>query len=301
MNIIKKVYYKILRPVISRLDDETPLLALGVLLSNQQYDIKTDNPHDYEFKIFSQWGDDGIIQYLIKHISIANKTFIEFGVEDYHESNTRFLMMHNNWEGFIMDGSEENIERLQKKPYYWKYGLTSKSVFITAENINPLLEATSLTDIGLLSIDLDGNDLHILNELDLSRLNPSIIIMEYNSVFGKDRLITVPYDPTFMRTKKHYSNLYFGASLPALNYIANKKGYALIGSDSAGVNAYFVRDDLLNERIKKVTVEKAHVTSKARESRNKDGSLSYISGEQRYKVIQGLPVLNVITNEIENL
>lgn len=295
------MYYKLLRPVISRLDDETQLLALGTLLSKQQYNIDSDNLHDYEFKIFSQWGDDGIIQYLIKHIFIANKTFIEFGVEDYYESNTRFLMMFNNWEGFVMDGSEENMKKLQRQPYYWKYALTSKSVFITQENINQLLEATGFTDIGLLSIDLDGNDLYIFNALDLSRLNPSILIMEYNSVFGKYRPISVPYDPSFIRTKKHYSNLYFGASLPALNYVANKKGYTLIGSNYAGVNAYFVRNDLLNERIKPVSLESAYVTSKTRESRNKDGSLSYIAGEQRYKTIQGLPVLNVITHEIENL
>src|SRR4051812_29874275 len=64
---------------------------------------------DVEFKVFSQWGDDGIIQYLINKIDIPYKTFVEFGVENYTEANTRFLLMNNNWSGLVMDGSEANM------------------------------------------------------------------------------------------------------------------------------------------------------------------------------------------------
>jgi hypothetical protein len=257
--------------------------------------------NDYEFKIFSQWGDDGLIQYLIKNIKIENEIFIEFGVEDYSESNTRFLMMNNNWKGFVMDGSEENMNRLQNQRWYWKYSLKNKSAFITKENINELLAETGFSNVGLLHIDLDGNDAHILEVLDLSKLNPSIIIMEYNAVFGKERAISVPYDKDFVRTIKHYSNLYFGASLPALTFIANNKGYALIGCTLAGNNAYFVRKDLLNEKIKEKTIGEAYVLSKSRESRNKDYSLSYLDGEERYEIIKGMNVINVKTKEIEKL
>jgi hypothetical protein len=132
--------------------------------------------NDFEFKIFSQWGDDGLIQYLIKNIKIENEIFVEFGVEDFSESNTRFLMMNNNWKGFVMDGSEENIERLRAKPWFWKYSLKVKAVFITKENINGLLAETGFKNIGLLHIDLDGNDAHILAELDLKVLNPAILV-----------------------------------------------------------------------------------------------------------------------------
>src|SRR5665213_2355512 len=81
--------------------EEKNLLAMGALLSMQQTLMDSRNINDYEFKIFSQWGDDGIIQYLIKNVKIQNNTFIEFGVEDYQESNTRFLMFNNNWSGFV--------------------------------------------------------------------------------------------------------------------------------------------------------------------------------------------------------
>jgi len=217
------------------------------------------------------------------------------------ESNTRFLIMNNNWKGFVMDGSEQSMDRLKNQNWYWKYSLKQKAVFITKENINELLAETKFKNIGLLHIDLDGNDAHILNELELKDLNPSILIMEYNAVFGKERPISVPYEKDFFRTDKHYSNLYFGASLPALTHIANNKGYGLVGCNLAGNNAYYVRKDLLNETIKEKTIEEAFVLSKFRESRNEDFSLSYLDGKERYEMIKGLSVINVKTNEMEIL
>jgi hypothetical protein len=299
-NKIMKMFKKVFRKLLGK-TDETQLLALGSLLSKQQWQMNSNNLNDYEFKIFSQWGDDGLIQYLIKNIVVENETFIEFGVQDYYESNTRFLMMNNNWKGFVMDGSRKNMVKLKNQSWYWKYSLTCKAIFIDKENINELLAETEFSNIGLLHIDLDGNDAHILNELNLTRLNPSIIIMEYNAVFGKDRPISVPYDRDFIRTNKHYSNLYFGASLPALTYIANNKQYALIGCNLAGNNAYFIRRDLLNKNIKEVSVTEAYKESKFREGRNKDYTLSYLNGDERYEAIKGLKVINVKTNEMEEL
>ena len=251
--------------------------------------------------IFSQFGDDGIIQYLVKNVPVENEIFIEFGVENFLESNTRFLLMNNNWSGFVMDGSEEAMNTLKSQAWYWQYDLRQKAAFIDRDNINDLLGAAGFSNIGLLHIDLDGNDYHILSALDLSRLNPSILIMEYNSVFGKERPISIPYDKLFKRTKAHYSNLYFGASLPALTYGASIKGYALVGCNLAGNNAYFIRKDLLNEKIREVTIEKAYKESKYRESRNPDYSLSYLSGGERLELIKGLDVLNVTTGETEKL
>ena len=117
--LLKKAKSKI----TSFFNDEAELLATGRLLSNQQYNLEFKNIKDYEFKIFSQFGDDGIIQYLIKNLDIKNKTFIEFGVEDYMESNTRFLMMNDNWSGFIIDGSKDSINSIKNTNWYWKYDL----------------------------------------------------------------------------------------------------------------------------------------------------------------------------------
>jgi hypothetical protein len=155
---------------------ETILLAQGSLLSNQQNFINSYNINDYEFKIFSQRGEDGIIQYLIKHMSIKNRLFIEFGVENYMESNTRFLMMNNNWSGLVIDGSAANIKSIRKREWFWKYDLKTKCAFIDKDNINDLLYENGFEDIGILSIDIDGNDYWIFQEMDLSKLNPSIVI-----------------------------------------------------------------------------------------------------------------------------
>jgi hypothetical protein len=304
MKKIVNTFSRLIRRSIQRFGrhrDDSSLLAIGSMLSNQQNSMESTNINDYEFKIFSQFGDDGIIQYLIKNIPIKNEIFIEFGVGNYLESNTRFLMMNNNWTGFVMDGSEQAMRSLKNQRWYWRYALTHKTVFIDKDNINGLLASTGFSDIGLLHIDLDGNDYHILAELDLSALNPSILIMEYNSVFGKDRPITIPYTRDFIRTNAHYSNLYFGASLPALNYAAQQKGYSLIGCNRAGNNAYFVKHCLINKKIKALSTEEAFIESKFRESRNKDYSLSYLTGTERYEKIKGLEVLNVESNKLEKL
>lgn len=281
--------------------DESALLAIGAMLSKQQLSMQSDRLNDYEFKIFSQWGDDGIIQYLIRKLTIKNEYFIEFGVQDFSESNTRFLMMNNNWAGFVMDGSEANMQNLRKQKWFWKYDLKQKAVFIDKDNINGLLAETGMSDIGLLHIDLDGNDYYILEAIDFSKLNPSILILEYNAVFGPDRPVSVPYDKNFVRTKAHHSNLFFGASLAALTHGAEKKGYALIGCNLAGNNAYFVKREMLNSSIKEVSVSDAFRDSRFRESRASDYSLSLLSGRDRLDEIRGLEVVNVLTGEKEVL
>jgi hypothetical protein len=254
----------------------------------------------YEFKIFSQWGEDGIIQHLVKTVPIKNKTFIEFGVEDFSESNCRFLMMKDNWKGFVIDGSEENISKIRNSYYFWRHQLSTIAAFITAENINHLLARSGFDrDVGILSLDIDGNDFYILQAID--NYNPRILICEYNSIFGSERKISVPYSSDFHRTAKHYSNLYFGASLSAMTYLANKKGYTLVGTNSAGGNAFYVRNDLVTDRFLQLTAEQAYFPSNCRESRDQHGNLTYLSGEERYDLIAGMPVFNVETEELEKL
>jgi hypothetical protein len=298
--IITSIAEKVTIEIIEK-DRQTELLALGKLLSNQQYSIKSRNINDYEFKIYSQWGDDGIIQYLIKNLVIKNKYFIEFGVDDFSESNCRFLMMNSNWSGFVMDGSTDRIEKLKSKSWFWMYNLTAKSKFVTKENIDDILLSIKEKDIGLLHIDIDGNDYFVFKEMNLDFLNPSIIILEYNSLFGPDRAITIPYRSDFNRTKAHHSNLFFGASLRALNYAAESKGYSLIGTTIAGNNAYFIRKDLLNQKIKSMDTNTAYHYSKFRESRDPQGSFSLVSGDDRFKKIKGLQVENILTGQMESL
>lgn len=279
-------------------DDQKILIAKNLLV--QQSNLKSNNIQDYEFKVFSQWGDDGIIQFLIRKTKIINPYFIEFGVEDYSESNTRFLLMNNNWSGLIIDGSVESITTVKRQPYFWKHDLTAVSAWITKKNINGLLSATNQQDIGLLHIDIDGNDYWIWQELDISQLRPTIVIIEYNSIFGKEKAITIPYSDNFYRTDAHFSNLYFGASLKALVKLSQKKGYVFIGCNSSGNNAYFVRKDRLNGLSTKTSTS-GYTESKFRESRDKDNDLTYTRNIKRKEVIKGLPVYNTELGKIEKL
>lgn len=268
----------------------------GRILAKINRNINSTNIQDYEFKVFSQWGEDGIIQHLVNTINIKYKTFIEFGTEDFSESNCRFLMMKDNWSGFVIDGSVQNIEKIQQSYYFWKYDLQAIDAFIDRENINQLLSKSGFDqDLGILSIDIDGNDYHILEAITLYK--PRILICEYNAVFGVAP-ITVPYDPQFQRTKKHFSNLYFGASLCAITNLAESKGYSLVGTNSTHGNAFYVRNDLMNERLQKFGAQEIFEPSKERQSRDKNGKLDLLRGHEREKALVGLPVLNTITHQI---
>ncbi len=247
--------------------------------------------------MFSQFGDDGIIQYLTRNLQLRHRTFVEFGVEDYLESNTRFLLQKDNWSGFVMDGSRECIERLRSAPFFWRHDLGAEAAFVTRENIRGLLRDNTRhwSGLDLLHIDLDGNDFWIWQEIDVS---PAIVIMEYNSCFGVDRAITVPYRADFQRAKAHFSHLYWGSSLRALHTLAQQKGYDFIGCNSAGNNSYFVRRDIMNGRVAKVSLEQGYVRSKYRESRDRAGRLTFLSGTERAEAIRGLPVFDIEQDKV---
>src|SRR5208282_5819987 len=87
---------------------------------------------DVEFRVFSQWGEDGIIEWLVAHVSVPNQRFVEFGVETFREANCRFLLHNRNWKGLVLDGSDQNITALKSERLFWMYDLTAKPAFVTA-------------------------------------------------------------------------------------------------------------------------------------------------------------------------
>ena len=281
-----------------RIAQEDLRLMLGRLLTGQQRG-RAGSLAEMEFKVYSQWGDDGIIKYLINQLPGIPKTFVEFGVEDYREANTRFLLVNDNWRGLVMDSSEANVAQIKSEGIYWRHDLTALAALVTTENVNGLIAGAGFTgEAGLLHIDIDGNDYWVWEAL--TAIDPAIAIVEYNSVFGAERAIAVPYQADFDRTRAHHSNLYFGASLGALRLLAGRKGYVFIGCNSAGNNAYFVRRDHAAP-LKDLALSAQYVASAFRESRDEQGNLTYLSGVQRIEAIEGLPVFNVGTGQTEDL
>lgn len=253
---------------------------------------------DNEFSCYSQWGEDGIIQFLLRHIEIENKFFVEFGVEDYAEANTRFLLVNNNWGGLVLDGSGENIEKIQRSRIYWKYNLKAVEAFVNRDNINTILTENGVADdIGLLSIDIDGNDYWVWRAIDV--IQPVIVIVEYNHRFGADLAVTVPYDPTFNRWRSGRPLIYFGASLKALCLLAERKGYAFVGCNSNGVNAFFVRGDKMPEELRELRPNEGFTEGKFSELRD-DGELVKTSPDEETRMILSLPLTRVEqTGEID--
>lgn len=283
----------------SEFDKSKILSAKALVFDIQRNAGKLESIQDAEFSVFSQWGDDGIIQYLINTLHIDNKTFIEFGVENYTESNTRFLLINNNWKGLVMDGSPKNIDFIRNDNISWKYNIEAVCAFITKDNVNSLIKNAGFQgEIGLLHIDIDGNDYWFWECLDV--VNPAIVILEYNSAFGNKSAITVPYKSDFIFTKEHHSNLFYGASLKAFAVLAAQKGYALVGSNSNGNNVYFVRKDKL-KGLKELTPEQAYVKAAFRQNRDKEGNLTLKSDHEMIKMCGDKMVFDVEQNELVTL
>ncbi|TSC98580.1 MAG: hypothetical protein Greene101449_916 [Candidatus Peregrinibacteria bacterium Greene1014_49] len=181
-----------------------------------------------ERREYSQNGEDGVIAAIFAMIGTTNRTYVEFGVEDGIECNTRYLFKHKGWKGLLMDGSHTNPS------------LNLHQEFITAENIEQLFVKYSVPkDFDLLSVDIDGNDYWVWKAI--THNSPRVVIMEYNACIPYEPPVTVPYDPAFAWDKTDY----YGASLSALVSLARAKGYTLVGTDPNGVNAFFVRDDCI--------------------------------------------------------
>ena len=293
----RKIKNKLLRIINHfRQEEQKTLLLLGqTYAANVQLKSNIAALSEVEFRVFSQYGEDGIIQYIISKIEIPNKIFIEFGVENYLESNTRFLLINNNWSGMVIDGDASNIDYIKKDTISWRNDITAVHSFITRENINSLIGSyTKVEDIGILSVDIDGNDYWVLSAIEL--VKPRVLICEYNNVFGADHAVTVPYDKDFVRRNVHHSNLYFGASLKAMCMLADKKGYDFIGVNSTNINAFFIRKDLSGP-FNKFRPEDVYVPSKNRESMDEKGNLTFLSGTDRIKAIKSMTVVDTIADK----
>lgn len=266
--------------------------SLGRIEARQLAGAEDTTFEDHEFRVYSQAGEDGLIGFLVRNVRLPRRYFVEFGVEIYTEANTRFLLTSEGWSGLVMDGSAANIEYIRRDPAYWRCDLTAVSGFITAENINALLTANGASgEIGLLSIDIDGNDYWVWKAT--VAVSPAIVVIEYNSRFGPDRSVTVPYDPHFVRSRAHPSSLYFGASLRALVSLGERKGYAFVGSNRLGSNAFFVRRDLLGAKVKAVSVEDGYVQARFHEERDELGRPIRRSTEEEEALLRALPLVTV--------
>jgi hypothetical protein len=285
------------KTLLDRWMDRTMMIA-GVQAVRAQRPLQQINTlADVEVCVFSQFGEDGILDWLVAQLPISRPVFIEIGVGNYLESNTRFLLRHRNWRGLIIDGAPE-IAQLKTDDVSWAHDLTAVSAFVTAENVSSIIKSAGFdTPVGILSIDIDGVDYWVLKQL--LWLKPDIIICEYNAVMGDLYPMTIPYNPEFdRRTVPGASRLYYGASIQA--FVSLLQGYTLAGTAVAGGNAFFVRNEIFGAIAARIA-DTYPRPSLFRESYGPDGRLTFIGGLDRLAQITSQPVVDLRTGQVTSI
>ena len=241
------------------------------ILSNLNYQKKINDLAEVEWGVFSQFGEDGILNWLISFFPDIPKIFVEIGVGDYTECNTRLLLDGYGWRGHIFEGDSPSIDKIKKSKDLWKKNIDINKSFINKKNINELLKKkVKEKEIGVLSLDIDGNDFWVWKAIE--SIKPKIFICEYNSLFGDMLPLSVPYNKNFIRSNAHYSNQYFGASINAMIKLSESKGYTFVGTPSTGVNAFFIETKYANNILPYISVIKKN-RSQHDDSRNQLGVL----------------------------
>jgi len=204
-------------------------------------------------------------------------------------------LRNKNFDGYLIEGNSKATKNIKRQRIYWKHNLTVKNKFVDKDNINKIVSDMKIPKkIGLLSLDIDGVDYWVLKAL--KSLDASIVICEYNSLFGSKKSVTVPYDQHFDRTKKHFSNLYYGASINAFIDLMKSRNYFLLGTNTSGNNAFFMKN-IFSKDINKILNEKKIYMSKYRESRDKKGQLTYLDKKKSLQIIGNNIVVDLKDNK----
>jgi hypothetical protein len=207
-------------------------------LAKKNYN-KIENIRDAEIKIFSQFGEDGIINFLLHKLGLNEKIkFVEIGTGDYEEANTRFLCESRICEGLLIDKIDD-LKFIKKRDFYWKNDLYFYQKMINSKNISSVIKDFGFeSNCNLLSLDIDGNDYWVLKNINLETTD--MVIVEYNPLFGSNLSITIPEDDNFDRNKNN--KLFYGASLRAMIDLLDQKNFFFIGANKACNNGFFINN-----------------------------------------------------------
>ena len=197
-------------------------------------------PTTWEFSGFSQNGEDGVLDVLRSQLLSSNRYFVEIGSADGMENNSSWLVVAEQYNGLMIEGSPALVERVNRLVVRHSIGVECKNVFLTQENARDLTALAMHQDPDVFSLDIDGNDYYVLQELLKNGLRPRIVVVEYNSVYGPDRSLTIEYDRDFYFKKAHPTELYYGVSIAGWRKILGDYGYRFVTVEKNGVNGFFV-------------------------------------------------------------
>jgi hypothetical protein len=213
------------------------------LVGNPKYADTSRYLNSFEFSVFSQNGEDGILEEIFNRIGVTNKYFVEIGVQEGSECNSSFLFL-KGWEGLWIEADPKMLPNIEKyfSTMLNQGRLSVVNEFASPDNIERLLSQSSApNEPDLLSIDIDGNDYWVWQSIDKSK--PRVLVIEYNSSIPP----THPWIMEFNPSHRFDLTTHFGASLKSLQQLGDRKGYSLVGCDFTGTNAFFVRSDLIGD------------------------------------------------------
>ncbi len=251
-----------LRHHVGRANEETARVDIGaqlVLAAGYRDLVHRGGPfpsfRDVAFRSYSQNQEDGILLYLFALIGTTSRVAVEICAGDGIECNTANLIINHGWSALLVDGDANRVAK--GREYYARRRETRvwPPVFVhswvTADNVNGLLAEHGFNgEIDLLSLDLDGVDWWIWQAV--TTIEPRVVVLEYQDIWGPERAVTVPYNENFRAQFRGRDPDYAGASLAAFVKLGKAKGYRLVGCEPLGFNAFFVRNDLATVELPEV-------------------------------------------------
>jgi len=291
--MIKKLIYNIFFK--NFLNKKIYMVGLSHILNLRKNYPNVKKLNEVDYKIFSQNGEDGILDYLLYQLGIEKPNFLEIGVGDYSEANTRFIFERSSSKGTIIDCIDDFENRVKRNIKAWRGELKIIKKIINSDNIiETLNKDNSLSDLDLFSLDIDGVDYWILKKLPKNF--SKIAILEFNPLFGKDIEVTVPNIINFDRNNYHYSNLCFGMSIKAAINVMKEKNFYFIGTNLFRNNAFFVSDKFSkNDFFKNLEINdlSSSVNAHFSESRNLKKELNFLKYNERLKEILSCEVVDL--------
>ncbi|GAC1447292.1 MAG: hypothetical protein NVS4B5_18320 [Vulcanimicrobiaceae bacterium] len=226
--------------------ERSRIVAARESVARLRSEPRTSDPRRLEhfgYRAYSQNDEDGIIAEIFARIGTTDRRFVEIGVGNGLENNTAYLLAQG-WTGGWVEAGRNNAKHVRRTlaaPLRARH-LRFRETFVTRENVDDVIRSLDLDgDLDLASIDIDGNDYYIFERL--SAVRPRVVAIEYNATFRPPVSWVQAYDPRHVWDGSNAS----GASLTALTTLANRRGYALVGCNITGVNAFYVRRDLVDD------------------------------------------------------
>lgn len=264
-------------------------LAIGLAkgaAARQSRTLDSTSPLSWEFSGCSQNGEDGILEVLLGNLLDSNREFLEIGAADGVQNNCVWLALTRGFEGVMVEGDPSLAAMMRRLLEDSCVGSRFVQRFVTRDNVGELLSLLSGMVPDVFSLDIDGNDFHVARALMDAGLHPKIVVLEYNSVFGPERSVTIPYRTDFSIAADP-TRLYYGASLSAWRKLLGKRGYRFVTVERKGVNAFFV--DPLHFRGDFVEALRGLAYAENRYQVNKHS----VSGEAQFALIANHPLEEV--------